>query len=149
MYFYQRLRDLREDNDRSQSEIAEILNTSREQYSRWESGKRELPVHNFIALARYYSVSLDYLAGLVSEPRKLECTEPYMCYYKRLRELRKNNGKSQSEISEILNTLQEQYSRWENGKRELPMHHFITLARYYNVSLDYLAGLISEPRKLR
>ena len=115
MYFYQRLRDLREDNDRSQSEIAEILNTSREQYSRWESGKRELPMHNFIALARYYSVSLDYLAGLVSEPRKLECTEPYMCYYKRLRELRKNNGKSQSEISETL--ISPDISRGNNASR--------------------------------
>ncbi|MBQ9745726.1 MAG: helix-turn-helix transcriptional regulator [Clostridia bacterium] len=72
MYFYQRLRDLREDNDKSQSEIAMILNTSQEQYSRWESGKRELPMHHFITLSRYYNVSLDYLAGLVNEPKKLK-----------------------------------------------------------------------------
>lgn len=37
---------------------------------------------------------------------------------------------------------------YESGKRELPMHQFIVLARYYNVSLDYLAGLIDTPRKL-
>ena len=62
--------------------------------------------------------------------------------------MREDHDKSQSEIAELLGVLQEQYSRWETGKRELPMHHFITLARYYNVSLDYLAGLVDTPRKL-
>lgn len=68
--------------------------------------------------------------------------------YQRLRDMREDHDKSQSEIAELLGVLQEQYSRWETGKRELPMHHFITLARYYNVSLDYLAGLVDTPRKL-
>ena len=71
MYFYQRLRDLREDADMSQNEIAVILGTSQEQYSRWESGKRELPMHHFITLAKHYNVSLDYLAGIIDTPRKL------------------------------------------------------------------------------
>ena len=38
---------------------------------------------------------------------------------------------------------------YETGKREMPMHHFITLAKHYNVSLDYLAGLTDIPRKLK
>ena len=63
MYIYQRLRDLREDADKSQSDIAKILDTSQQQYSRWESGEREIPLHHFITLANYYNVSLDYLAG--------------------------------------------------------------------------------------
>ena len=72
MYFYQRLRDLREDQDKTQAEIAELLNTAREQYHRYECGKREIPLHHLITLARYYNVSLDYLAGLIDTPRKLE-----------------------------------------------------------------------------
>ena len=72
----------------------------------------------------------------------------FMQKYQRLRDMREDHDKSQSEIAELLGVLQEQYSRWETGKRELPMHHFITLARYYNVSLDYLAGLVDTPRKL-
>ena len=40
------------------------------------------------------------------------------------------------------------YSMYERGERELPMHHFVTLARYYNASLDYLEGMIDTPRKL-
>ena len=71
MYNYQRLRDLREDSDKKQESIAMILNITRQQYQLYESGKRELPMHHFITLARYYNVSLDYLAGLVDTPRKL------------------------------------------------------------------------------
>ena len=57
--------------------------------------------------------------------------------------------KTQNDIAEILSTTRQQYARWETGKQELPMHHFITLAKYYNISLDYLAGLTDTPKKLR
>ncbi|MBQ8340020.1 MAG: helix-turn-helix transcriptional regulator [Clostridia bacterium] len=71
MHIYQRLRDLREDQDKKQETIALILKISRQQYQLYESGKRELPMHHFITLARYYNVSLDYLAGLTDTPKKL------------------------------------------------------------------------------
>lgn len=71
MYIYQRLRDLREDHDKNQEAIAEVLGISRQQYQLYESGKRELPMHHFITLARYYNVSIDYLAGLIEIPKKL------------------------------------------------------------------------------
>ena len=72
MYFYQRLRDLREDKDKTQQDIAQILGISRQHYSLYEKGDRELPMHHFVTLAKYYNVSLDYLAGLIEIPRKLE-----------------------------------------------------------------------------
>jgi len=71
MYIYQRLRDLREDNDKKQEDIAKVLNITRQQYQLYESGNRELPMHHFIVLAKYYNVSLDYLSGLVETPKKL------------------------------------------------------------------------------
>lgn len=71
MQLYQRLRDMREDTDKSQAEIATLLQTTVQQYSRYESGKRELPMHHFITLARFYDVSLDFLAGLTDTPRTL------------------------------------------------------------------------------
>ena len=71
MYAYQRLKDIREDSDKKQEEIALILNITRQQYQLYESGKREMPMHHFIVLAKYYNVSLDYLAGLIDTPRKL------------------------------------------------------------------------------
>ena len=71
MYFYQRLRDLREDSDKTQEEIAKLLNTTQQQYYKYEAGIRELPMHHFVTLSKYYNVSLDYLAGLIDTPRKL------------------------------------------------------------------------------
>ena len=71
MHVYQRLRDIREDSDKKQEEVAEILKITRQQYQLYESGKRELPMHHFITLARYYNVSLDYLAGLIQTPKNL------------------------------------------------------------------------------
>jgi len=72
MYIYQRLKDTREDLDKKQEDIAIVLNVTRQQYQLYESGKREMPMHHFVALAKYYNVSLDYLAGLIDTPRKLK-----------------------------------------------------------------------------
>ena len=71
MYIYQRLRDMREDFDKKQEDIASVLNITRQQYQLYESGKREMPMHHFVILAKYYNVSLDYLAGVIDPPRKL------------------------------------------------------------------------------
>ena len=62
-------------------------------------------------------------------------------YYQRIKDLREDNDKSQSEVAKLLGISQQHYSLYEKGDRELPMHHFITLAKFYNVSLDYLVGL--------
>ena len=71
-----------------------------------------------------------------------------MQYYQRLKDLREDADKTQTQIGKMLGVKYQQYARWERGEIELPMHHFITLAKYYNVSLDYLAGLITTPEKL-
>ena len=56
-----------------------------------------------------------------------------MDYHKRLKELRIKNNYTQAEIAYILQTRQEQYSKYENGKRELPIHHLVTLCFLYKV----------------
>ena len=66
MYF-PRIRDLREDNDKTQQEIAGLLNMHRSVYRRYEQGERELPLWAAIKLAELYSVSLDYLVGRTDE----------------------------------------------------------------------------------
>ena len=68
---YQRIRDLREDSDLKQEEIAAVLGTTQKQYSRWERGEYEIPMHKAIALAQYYNVSMDYICGLTDKPVKL------------------------------------------------------------------------------
>lgn len=62
---FQKLRDLREDADKSQSEIAKILGIDQRTYSNYETGKREIPVRHLMTLADYYKVSIDYIVGRV------------------------------------------------------------------------------------
>ena len=66
--YYQRLRDIREDHDQSQEEIAALLNTTRQQYARWESGNWQMPIEHYKTLAKFYDCSIDYLAGLCNQP---------------------------------------------------------------------------------
>ena len=62
-----RLRDLREDAEQSQEQIAKYLNMHRSVYRRYESGEREIPVWALVKLADYYQTSLDYLAGRTND----------------------------------------------------------------------------------
>ncbi len=66
-----RLRDLREDRDLKQSDIAEILNISQQYYQCYESGKNEIPTRHLMTLAKFYNVSIDYIVGLSDTPRTL------------------------------------------------------------------------------
>ena len=69
MYF-KRLKDLREDKDLYQKDIATILNISQQYYSEYETGKRSLPIELLIILSRYYEVSTDYILGLTNKKER-------------------------------------------------------------------------------
>lgn len=71
MNYAQRLKDLREDNDKTQAEIAKIINTSQQYYGSYERGVRPIPFDRVILLAEYYNVTLDYIAGFINDPKKL------------------------------------------------------------------------------
>lgn len=64
---YRRIRDLREDNDYTQKDIAKMLNCSQQAYSKYELGQRDIPTEILIALARFYNTTTDYILGLSDE----------------------------------------------------------------------------------
>ena len=68
-------------------------------------------------------------------------------YVDRLKELREDNDLMQKDIANILNTTQQVYSRYENGTNEIPIHHIITLSRFYKVSCDYILGETDNPER--
>ncbi len=70
MDYMVRMRNLREDNDLTQQEIASMLGTSQTMYARYERGANEMPIRHLIKLARYFDVSTDYLLGLTKEKQK-------------------------------------------------------------------------------
>ena len=63
MKYIKIMRDLREDNDKTQQEIADILGTSQTMYARYERGANALPIHHLLKLCDYYKVSADYFLG--------------------------------------------------------------------------------------
>ena len=64
---YQRIRDLREDKDMTQREMAELLHCSQRVYSNYEKGERDIPTEILIALARFHKTSTDYIIGLTNK----------------------------------------------------------------------------------
>ncbi|MBQ8357509.1 MAG: helix-turn-helix transcriptional regulator [Clostridia bacterium] len=72
MNHYQRLKDIREDRDLTQKDIASVLGIQQTHYSKYELGKQKMGIDKYIILAKYYNISIDYLAGIVDTPRKLK-----------------------------------------------------------------------------
>lgn len=66
---FQRLKDLREDSDKYQKDIASLLGISQQYYSEYEKGNRPIPVDYLIKLAKFYNTSIDYIVGLTDEQK--------------------------------------------------------------------------------
>lgn len=62
--YYEIIRELREDGDYTQKQIADVLKTTQQVYSRYEKGLNELPLHHLVELCKFYNVSSDYILGL-------------------------------------------------------------------------------------
>lgn len=71
MQYYQRIRDLREDMDLTQDQLVKILKMHKTTYTNYEQGKREPPFEFIIKLAKFYNISIDYIAGLTDSPNNL------------------------------------------------------------------------------
>ncbi len=67
---YKRIRDLREDRDMTQTQIAKMLGMSQTGYSKYETGENDIPTEILIKLARYYGTSIDYLLGESEDPQR-------------------------------------------------------------------------------
>lgn len=72
-----------------------------------------------------------------------------MQYYKRIKEIREDRDIKQREIAEILQTDQSYYSKYERGLHPMTAEQIIILCKYYNLSADYLLGIIDEPRQIK
>lgn len=72
---FQRIRDLREDNDLTQRKIATLLNVSQSTYSRYENGELDIPIQTLIKLANYYDTSIDYLTNMTDVRTSYKASE--------------------------------------------------------------------------
>lgn len=105
MAYYKRLRDLREDRDLTQKDIAEKLYMQTTQYRRYETGERSLSLETAVALAEFYNVSLDYLAELTDYNGKIETSELSVDEKQLLTYFRKLNSTDKERLLERAMTL--------------------------------------------
>lgn len=121
MALYQRIRDLREDADKTQTDIAEYLGTTAQYYGKYEKGERELPFTRAVELAEYYDVSLDYIAGRTNVKRNRSDTALTDDEIELLRQFRslseRNKGKAEL-FMEQLTEAQTADSAENNARRK-------------------------------
>lgn len=72
MKYPQRIKELREKNNKNQIDIAKVLNTSQQYYGKYELGKRPMPIEHLTTLCEYYNVSPEYILGYIDEPKTLK-----------------------------------------------------------------------------
>ena len=102
---YDRIKDLREDNDKTQQELADYLCTSSQHYGKYELGHAEIPFERAIALAKYYGVSLDYIAGLTNNKYGLSYNDLKPEQQRVMNILDSLSNSELNEVTELLQSL--------------------------------------------
>lgn len=145
-----RYEELRLDSEKSQGEIAEVLNVKRNTYSKWENYINDMSLEKSNVLANYYQTSLDYLLGLSHKRNYIPETTDinYQLLSDRILQLRKERKITQEELSNKLGFTQRAYAYYENGERVPKTLKLLVIAQFYGVSADYLVGR-SDDRKIK
>lgn len=137
-----RLCDLREEKDISQTELAKIIDVERSLISKWESGKEMIPLEHLNKICNFYEVSMDYALGL--SYNKYHKPHPNKLDKKRIgnniKQLRIDNEITNRNLAAILNTTSSTISAYETGKNMILTAFAIELCKKYNLSLDDLVG---------
>lgn len=133
---------LREYNDLTQQDMADILGIKQQTYSDFETGKRIIPLKHLVNICKYFNVSLDYLCG-VSKMRKSfakDFTIDKKVVGKRIIMMRKYLNINQKELARILNTTPSTVCAYEKGETLILTSFCLQLARNYGISIDFIVG---------
>ena len=136
---FETLKNIRNELELTQEDIAKILNVKRGTYASWECGSDTIPTEQLYKLAEHYQVNIDYLVGLnkkhkVFSNKKLNKED----VGKNLLKLRKKLNIAQLPFAESLNINQSTYWAYEHGKTLITTTTLITLAKTYSCSIDEL-----------
>lgn len=134
------LKELREDKDLTQNDISNLLSITRQNYSRWETNEKVIPLKHLTALCNYYRVSLDYITGLSKENSYREIILDPKEIGLKIKEFRTKNNISQAQLANFLNTTQSTISAYESGKTLILTVFAYQMCKQYNISLDWLCN---------
>lgn len=142
MVNFYKLRDIREDYDITQREMANILKVNRSTYSLWELSLNIIPISNLYDFADYFNISIDYIFGLTNNKRAKRKYKGLNLQRlgNNLKIVRIKNQLSQENIAEILGVTQACISKFEKGIVCISTINLYKFCREFNVSLDSILG---------
>ena len=141
-YMFKRLFAIREENDMTQAQIAELCGVHRSNVSKWEKNKEIIPMEHLNTYANYFNVSFDYLIGFTDkknykiENKGFDLKE----IGRRLKKFRNSQGLTLKALAYMLNTCASTLSAYENGKVLILTSFAYEICRRYNLSMDWLYG---------
>ena len=142
----EQLRNLREESNLRQIDIANILGIKRSTYTSYEIERDTIPITHLNKICNYFNVSIDYVMGLTN---KLQYEKTHkeinkLLVKERIKNLRKSNKLTQSEIAKVLNISRSTWTGYEYGKYLIPTLLLYEVAKRYNCSMDYVLGKIDK-----
>ena len=138
---FDRLKEIREERNLTQREVADALEVDRSTYAGWETGKDTIPLRRLNKLSDYYKISVDYMTGLsnvTSSYRVIDLAAKVIG--QNLKEFRKERNLVQKDIFLFLNTTSSTYSAYETGKVLIKTDFLYSICKNYNASMDELLG---------
>ena len=141
---FKRLKEIRTYEGLTQQNIADILNVKRATYAGWETGKDIMPLRQLNKVANNYQISLDYLTGLSDNDQKMKSKLNdeinVETVAKNLKQYRKENHLTQTDVVEALQTTQSNIHKYETGKCLITTMYALEFAKQFSYSLDELLG---------
>ena len=142
MIDFKRLRDIREDNDLNQNEMANILGVKRARYSLWELGINIIPLTYLCKYADYFNYSIDYVLEITNKKKETDLIKGLDLHIlgNNLKELRKKNNLSQDDMANILCVSQACINKYENGKIQISTSNLYKISKKFKISPSKLCG---------
>lgn len=141
MMIAERLKDIRIENDLTQTQIAKILNTTQNSYNRWENNVELISLKKLTRVCNYFNTSMDYLVGITrNNIGNGKHDFNYSIVGNNIKIFRKDNKLSQKDLATLLNTSQSTISAYEAGKTIILTAFALEIVKKYNISLDWLFG---------
>lgn len=142
---FDRLKIIREENELTQQDLANIIKVNRSNISKWETSNIIIPLKHLNAYSNYFNVSLDYLLKLSDNKQYNRITRTNLdrkIVGERIKKIRKSNNLTLHEFAKILNTTSSTVYAYETGKTLILTSFAYEICLKYGISLDYLCGKV-------
>ncbi len=139
-----KIKEIRNELNRSQAEMAELLNVSRSSYAMWESGNDIIPIKRLIQFCEIFDISMNYVLGITGDNYFNNTKFNLEISGERIKQFRISNKLTQEKLAIILNTNKAVICGYEKGRNLIATPFLYTICKEFNVSADYLLGRIEK-----